>query len=133
MAEYLGAVGIAVNDLETSNRFYQQQLGMVQLQTIELPYIKEIVLGFAGSRSASVVLMSYTDGCDPAVKPDAKNVPVKLVFYVDDAKAVLENIRQAGYTVVRDAEAFPSMGGALIGFGKDPDGYLVELIQKPAK
>jgi catechol 2,3-dioxygenase-like lactoylglutathione lyase family enzyme len=35
MSKYLGAAGIAVNELERSAAFYTDVLGMVVLQTIE--------------------------------------------------------------------------------------------------
>ena len=129
MSTYLGAIGIAVSELDSSAAFYTKMLGMVELQTIELPNMKEVVLGFKGSRSASVILMQYTDDSNP----NCKNNPVKLVFYVADVKATLEAIRDANYRVTHEATEYPSMGGVTIGFAKDHDGYLIELIQKPAK
>ena len=129
MSKYLGAVGITVNELDTSAAFYTEMLGMVELQTIEAPTMTEIVLGFKGVRSAAVLLMKYTDGR----KPNCEGDPVKLVFYVPDAKSTLETIRDANHVVVREAAEYPSLGGMIIGFAKDPDGYLVELIQKPPK
>ena len=129
MSTYLGAAGIAVSDLDRSAAFYTELLGMVVLQTIEVPTMREIVLGFEGVRGASVLLMKYTDGRNPSCKDD----PVKLVFYVANARATLEAIRDANYIVHREATEYPSMGGAIIGFAKDPDGYLIELVQKPAK
>ena len=129
MSSYLGAAGIAVSELDTSAAFYTELLGMVELQTIELPNMKEIVLGFEGVRGASVILMHYTDDTNP----NCKNNPVKLVFYVPNAKITLEAIRDANYVVEREATKYPSMGGVVIGFAKDPDGYLIEIIQKPAK
>ena len=129
MSTYLGAAGIAVSDLDRSAAFYTELLGMVVLQTIEVPTMREIVLGFEGVRGASVLLMKYTDGRNPSCEDDS----VKLVFYVANAKATLEAIRDANYIVHREATEYPSMGGAIIGFAKDPDGYLIELVQKPAK
>ena len=129
MSKYIGAVGIAVSELDTSAAFYTEMLGMVVLQTIEFPTMKEIVLGFEGVRGASVLLMQYTDGRSPGCEDDA----VKLVFYVPDANAILESVRDANYVVHREATEYPSMGGTIIGFAKDPDGYLIELIQKPPK
>jgi hypothetical protein len=35
--------------------------------------------------------------------------------------------------VHKEAVEYDNMGGSTIGFVKDPDGYLLELIQKPAK
>ena len=31
----------------------------------------------------------------------------------------------------REPEPVPSLGNALVGFAKDPDGYLLELLQAP--
>lgn len=129
MATYLAATGIAVGDLDTSAAFYTDVLGMVVLQNIEIPTMKEIVLGFEGVRGASVLLMQYTDGRNPGCEEGA----AKLVFYVPDARAILEAARDAGHVIHREAAEAPSMGGAIIGYVKDSDGYLVELIQKPPK
>lgn len=129
MSKYIGAIGIAVSDLDQSTAFYTDVLGMVVLQTIEVPNVKQIVLGFEGVRGASVLLMKYTDGRSPECEDDA----VKFVFYVPDTRAVLESARDANYVVHREAAEVPAMGNAIIGFAKDPDGYLIELIQKPPK
>lgn len=129
MSKYFGAVGIAVNELDTSAAFYTTLLGMVELQTVENPSMKQIVLGFEGVRGASVLLMKYTDDRNR----NFKDSPVKLVFYVADTAATLEAIRAADYVIEREATAYAPMGGAIIGFAKDPDGYLIELVQKPAR
>ena len=129
MATFLSAVGLAVADLERSAAFYTDVLGMVVLRTIELPTVKQVVLGFEGVRGASVLLMQYTDGRSPGCDEGA----AKLVFYVPDSRAMLEVARNAGHVIHMEATAVASMGGAIIGYVKDPDGYLVELIQKPPK
>ncbi len=129
MAEYLGAIGIGVSDLDRSVKFYTDILGMDALQTINLKHMNEVVMGYKGSKSASVVLMNYIDGSNP----NYSNNPVKLVFYRHDVKATLAAIDNAGYDIVSEAKLYESMGNVLIGFGKDPDGYLIEVIQKPSK
>lgn len=128
-ARYLGAVGIAVNDLEASTTFYTELLGLVEMQRFEFPGITQLVLGFEGVRSAALLLRKHT-GAD---QPVCKNLPVKLVFYLPDVRATLSQAHERNLIVERDAAAEPSMGGAIIGIIKDPDGYLVELIQKPPK
>ena len=127
MAEYLSAVGIVVVDLELAAGFYERALGMTSLQTITLPTMKEIVLGFEGTRSATVILMKYTDG----TQHENNKRDGKLVFYVNNASRTLEAIRDAGCRVEREAKVIDSMGGAIIGFARDPDGHQLELIQKP--
>ena len=129
MAEYLSAVGIVVVDLELAAGFYERALGMTSLQTITLPTMKEIVLGFEGTRSATVILMKYTDG----TQHENNKRDGKLVFYVNNASRTLEAIRDAGCRVEREAKVIDSMGGAIIGFARDPDGHQLELIQKPPK
>ena len=129
MAEYLSAVGIAVVDLKLAADFYERALGMTSLRTITLPTMKEIVLGFEGSRSAAVILMKYTDG----TQHENNKRDGKLVFYVNNVSETIEAIRCAGCRVEREAKVIDSMGGAIIGFARDPDGHQLELIQKAPK
>lgn len=118
--DYLGATGIGVSDLEASAVFYERALGMKRAQTFKLPHMDEIVLVHE-ARNA-VVLMHWTDGSDR----NYRDVPVKLVFYVTDPKAVAARIREAGGAIIREPEPLPSLGGAVA-----PDGYVVELLQAP--
>jgi lactoylglutathione lyase len=129
MSTYLGAAGIGVADLEKSADFYCQVFGMVRMQTLTLEHMNEIILGFTGSRSAAVVLMHYTDGS----APNYSSNPVKLVFYVDLLQDNIDRIKSSNHEIVQQPTLYESMGGATIAFAKDPDGYLVEMIQKPAK
>ena len=123
--DYLGATGIGVSDLTASAEFYKAALGLKQTQTFSLPHMDEIVLAHEG-RSA-VVLMHWTDGSER----NYRNVPVKLVFYVTDPTAVAEKIRQAGGKITLEPAPQASLGGAIVGLGKDLDGYVVELLQAP--
>jgi lactoylglutathione lyase len=124
--DYLGATGIGVSDLKRSAAFYCKVLGMKQMQTFKLDYMDEIVLGHEG-RSA-VVLMHYTDGS----ARNYKDNPIKLVFYVTDPKAVAALIRAEGCEIVREPAPIESFGNAVVGLCKDPDGYVIELLQAPA-
>src|ERR1700727_2794309 len=76
----------------------------------------------------AVVLMHYTDG---SVRNYRDN-PVKLVFYVTDPAAIAAKVKAAGLQVTHEPTANASMGGAVICLAKDPDGYVIELIQRPA-
>jgi lactoylglutathione lyase len=55
------------------------------------------------------------------------------VFRVDDPKAVAERIRAHGGEIVREPAPSPAVGNAIVGFAKDPDGYLIEILPKPAR
>ncbi|WGM39943.1 VOC family protein [Caulobacter sp. NIBR1757] len=124
--DYLGATGIGVSDLEASAAFYKAALGMKELQRIKLPYMDEIILGHDGR--VALVLMHWTDGSDRRYR----NLPIKLVFYVTDPLAVAANLVEAGGMMTFGPAPVEAFGGAMIGLGKDLDGYVVELLQAPA-
>lgn len=125
---YIGAVGIGVSDLAASSDFYTRVVGMKVITTFELDYMDEVIVGFEG-RSAALVLMHWTDGS----ARNYRDNPVKIVLYVADPVATAAAIREAGFEIVREPTPFGGPDGPLVGFAKDPDGYLVELLAKPAK
>jgi lactoylglutathione lyase len=125
-SNFLTAVGIGVSDLKRSVDFYTRVLGMQQTQTFKLDYMDEVVVAHEG-RSA-VVLMHYTDGS----ARNYRDNPVKLVFYVTDPAGLIEAIRAEGLAITREPVPVAGMGGAVIGLAKDPDGYVIELIEAPA-
>jgi lactoylglutathione lyase len=87
----------------------------------------EYILGSGDGRGSSVVLMHYKDGSDP----NYKNNPVKLVFYVPDPKAFADAIRKEGLPIEREPEPVPELQNAVVGFARDPDGYLLERLLAP--
>ena len=124
--DFLTAVGIGVSDLAASEAFYRDVLGMKRTGTFHLDYMDEVMLAHEG-RSA-VVLMHYTDGS----ARNYRDNPVKLVFYVTDPTPFADRIRVAGLEVTREPAPIESLGGAVVCLAKDPDGYVIELIQSPA-
>ncbi|MBU1377953.1 MAG: VOC family protein [Alphaproteobacteria bacterium] len=123
--DFLGATGIGVSDLQASATFYKAALGLQELRTYKLDYMDEIILAHEGR--TAVVLMHWTDGS----ARNYKDVPVKLVFYVTDPVAVADRIRKAGGTITLEPAPLAAFGGAMVGLGKDPDGYVIELLQAP--
>jgi catechol 2,3-dioxygenase-like lactoylglutathione lyase family enzyme len=69
--------------------------------------------------------MCHTDG----VERDLANTGGKIVFYVLDPGATVELARERGVEVVREAIAVAELGDAVVGFVRDPDGHLVEILQ----
>ena len=119
----VSAMGIGVTSLEASTAFYVDTLGMRSVATYELDYMDEIVLMPPDGGSA-IVLMEYTDGKERNVK----DLPVKIVFRTSDPTALAEKIRANGFEIVRDPIPSEAVGGAIVGFAKDPDGYLIEIL-----
>jgi lactoylglutathione lyase len=123
---FVGAVGIGVSDLKRSVDFYTRILGMKALQEFKLDYMDEVVVGFEGQRGSAIVLMHWTDGSPRNYKDN----PIKIVMYVDDPKGFADNIRKEGGEIVREPIPVPTLGNAVVGFAKDPDGYLLEILQR---
>jgi catechol 2,3-dioxygenase-like lactoylglutathione lyase family enzyme len=123
---YLGAAAIGVSDLDQSQEFYGKIFGLAL--RYELPvegYVNERVLYFKDSKGADVVLMNYIDGKEH----NYKNNPVRLVFYVSDVNATIESIRARGLDIISEPHAEATFHDAIIGIGRDPDGYMLELIE----
>jgi lactoylglutathione lyase len=121
----IAAVGLAVADLARAAAFYTEVFGMAEQMTLQLPHMDEVILGVPGRRGASVALMQYTNGTTPTATGD----PVKVAFYVPDPVATADKVVAAGGRVVMAPEPVASLGGTVLGFAKDLDGYLLELIQ----
>lgn len=120
----LAAMGIGVSDLEVSAKFYRDTLGMKEIAHYNLSYMNEIVLAFPNGGSA-VVLMHWIDGSERNYKDN----PIKLVLRVPDPVATAAKIRADGHEIVREPTPAEAVGGAVVGFAKDPDGYLIELLE----
>jgi predicted enzyme related to lactoylglutathione lyase len=120
----LGAIGIAVSSLKNSTKFYTEVLGLKDTgQHYSLPTFEETVLSLPGSRPGSaIVLMQYKEPKNVA------NLPIKLVFYVEDVKVQIEKIRKAGGRITLEPGTAVVGNRTLpTGFGTDPDGYALEI------
>jgi len=124
--DFLTAVGIGVSDLARSSAYYRDVLGMQHVRDFHLDHMDEVMLSHEGRNA--VVLMHYTDGS----ARNYRDNPVKLVFYVTDPGAIAAKVAAAGCEVTHPPAANPNLGGAQICMAKDPDGYVIELIQRPA-
>lgn len=121
----LGAVGIGVSDLDASTAFYADVLGLEVQRTYELGYLNEVVLGHPDGGGAVLVLMNW-----PGEQRRYDGNNVKVVFYVDDPKAVIERIRARGGRIDRDAAPIDVLPGKIVGLARDPDDYVIEVINR---
>ena len=119
----LSAVGIGVSDLARSTDFYVNVMGMQKIRTYKLDYMDEEVLGYPDGESY-IVLMHWTDGSPR----NYKDLPIKIVTRVKDPAALAAKIKAAGYEVTPEPQPSSQVGGAVVGFAKDPDGYVLELL-----
>ncbi len=119
----LSAVGIGVSDLDVSTDFYVNVMGMEKVRTYELSYMNEVLLRYPDNESY-IVLMHWIDGSER----NYKDLPIKIVQRVSDPMALANKIRAAGYEVTREPQPSEQVGGSVVGFALDPDGYTLELL-----
>jgi catechol 2,3-dioxygenase-like lactoylglutathione lyase family enzyme len=123
---YIAAAAIGVTDLDASEEFYTSLLGLKRRYEVDVPnYAKERVLYFEDSQGGDVVLMEYHDG----KTYNYKNNPVRLVFYVPDVPGTIEMIRKRGFDIISEPHPESTFHDAIIGLGRDPDGYMLEFIE----
>ena len=119
---------LRVGDLERSVGFYTRLLGMKELRRRDVPDGKYTLafVGYGDEDSNSVIELTYNYGTE---KYEMGNAFGHLAIGVPDVAATCEKVRAGGGTVTREAGPV-KFGTTIIAFIKDPDGYMIELIQR---
>ncbi len=120
---------LRVGDLQRSIDFYTTILGMQLLRKSENPEYKYSLafVGYEGNPAQAEIELTYNWGTE---NYDMGSAYGHIALGVPDAAASCEKIKAAGGNVTRDAG--PVKGGTtVIAFVTDPDGYKIELIQRP--
>ncbi|EOB6259114.1 lactoylglutathione lyase [Vibrio fluvialis] len=118
---------LRVGDLDRSIEFYTQVIGMKLLRKNENAEYKYTLafLGYGDESEGAVIELTYNWGVESY---DMGNAYGHIAIGADDIYATCDAIKAAGGNVTR--EPGPVKGGTThIAFVKDPDGYMVELIQ----
>jgi len=120
---------LRVGNLQRSIDFYTHVLGMKVLRTSENPEYKYSLafLGYGSNPEHAEIELTYNWGVE---QYDLGSAFGHIALGVADAYAACDKIKAAGGNVTR--EAGPVKGGTtVIAFVTDPDGYKIELIQRP--
>jgi catechol 2,3-dioxygenase-like lactoylglutathione lyase family enzyme len=121
----IGNVAINVSDLERSERFYVDVLGLEVLARIETPDVREVLLG-SSEGGSQLMLARHATHEGPV---DAGGGMWKVYLATDDAPGLYERALAAGAGDVappRHLEAHK----VTIAFVHDPDGHLLEFGQR---
>jgi catechol 2,3-dioxygenase-like lactoylglutathione lyase family enzyme len=117
----VSGLGIRVSDLERSKKFYTEVLGLKVAAKVPAqgePY--EYLLGLTGNlREDTLIVIRKGE-----VKPGATEFG-SITIVVPNGRRMAERVVAAGYQNAR-----PLVDGT--NFVRDPDGYLIELYQRPA-
>ena len=117
----ISGVGIRVSDLERSRKFYTEVLGLkvdAQVPAKGKGEPVEYLLGMTGDiRADTLIVIRKGD-----VKPGATEFG-NLVIVVPNGRKMAERVAAAGYPPAKIVDG--------TNFVKDPDGYTIELYQRP--
>ena len=117
----VAGLGIRVSDLERSKKFYTEVLGLkVDAKVPAQGEPVEYLLGMTGDVRADTLIVIRKG----EVKPGATDFGT-ITIVVPSGRKMAERVVAAGYTTAR-----PIVDGT--NFVKDPDGYIIELYQRPA-
>lgn len=121
---------LRVGDLQRAIDFYTHVLGMTLQRRSENPEYKYSLafVGYGGNPEHAEIELTYNWGVESYEPGTAFG---HIALGVPDVYAACEAIKAAGGNVTR--EAGPVKGGtSVIAFVTDPDGYKIELIQRPS-
>ncbi len=124
MPQILGQFCINVTDLERSVTFWTEVMGIPVQSRTEIPGVLEAVLQ-APEGGARMQLAQWTEREGPI---DMGSAMWKLYVNTDDCQSIYDRAVAAGcesVSVPERLERWP----VTVAFVKDPDGYLLELIE----
>ncbi|SET97204.1 lactoylglutathione lyase [Paracoccus homiensis] len=118
---------LRVGDLDKSLAFYTELLGMQMIKKLDFPE-GEFTLAFVGygpEESNTVIELTYNYG---TTSYDLGKGYGHIALETSDIYATSQVLKDAGAEFTREPGPMKH-GKTLIAFLKDPDGYMIELVQ----
>lgn len=116
---------LRVGDLDRSVKFYTDAFGMKELRRRDVPDGK-YTLAFVGYEGGTEIELTYNYGVE---KYDVGSGFGHLAIGVPDIYAACDTLRKAGAVITREPGPV-KFGTTVIAFVRDPDGYMIELIER---
>ena len=121
---------IRVRDLDASLNFYTNQLGMKLLRKRDYPSGK-FTLAFVGyGDETNSTVLELTHNWEQAEPYNLGSAFGHLAIAVPDVYKACEGLAAAGVKIPRPAGPMAHLV-SVIAFIEDPDGYRIELIERP--
>jgi lactoylglutathione lyase len=119
---------LRVGDLQRSVDFYSKAFGMHEMRRRDVPDGKYTLafVGFGKEEDNTAIELTYNYGVE---KYEIGTAFGHLAIGVPDVAAACERAVQAGGVVTRPPGPV-KFGTTVIAFVRDPDGYLIELVER---
>jgi len=119
-------VGIVVTDIEKSLKFYVTHLGLEKIQEVPVPFGKMHRLAFGNS------FLKLIEPKNP-VLPEDKKLEQRsgyryITLQIDNIDEICGQLRSLNIDFTLDKTEF--MPGVFIAMVKDPDGNVVEFVER---
>ncbi|MSU71774.1 MAG: VOC family protein [Opitutus sp.] len=114
-----------VNDIERTVKFYEQALELKVARRSVSPRGAQIVFLATPNSEEEIEICQLPNSPSVQVQPDLMH----LAFEVDDLAAFTAELERKGFKL-SDGPT-PTSSGSVIAFIDAPEGYEVELIQRP--
>ena len=124
---HISGFGINVDDLDRSVEFYTSALGLQEKTKIDLGELHEVLVGGEEDRTA-ILLVKHADRSEVPVPGNGFE---KIVLVTDDVETLYERATAKGGESVKEPWALETLG-IKVALVRDPDGYLLELIEQRA-
>ena len=120
---------LRVGDLQRSIDFYSKGFGMHEMRRRDVPDGKYTLafVGYGDEEDNTAIELTYNYGVE---KYEPGTAFGHLAIGVPDVAKACEIVAASGGTVTRPAGPV-KFGTTIIAFVKDPDGYMIELVQRP--
>jgi lactoylglutathione lyase len=125
MEAWLGQYCINVTDLDAGVKFYET-LGLTNTSRTEIPNAFEAIVENADLKGGKIQLAQQKENTEPI---NHGNAFWKLYINTNDMERLYQAAMDAGYES-QSAPARADRWPVTVAFIRDPDGYLVELVQR---
>lgn len=122
---HISGFAINVDDLDRSVEFYTKALGLQETMKLDLGELHEVMVAGDGDRPA-ILLVKHADR---AGAPDPGSGFEKIVLVTEAVDPLYERVIANGGTPERAPFHVEKMG-IRVALVRDPDGYLLELIEQ---
>jgi len=116
-----------VNDIERTVKFYREVLGLEEVKRHKSPRGSELAFLKAPESEELIEICFFPEGGNVQVQPDLTH----LAFQVDSLDEFARHLAKFGMKF-SDGPTTSASTGTVFAFIDAPEGYEIELIQRPA-